>query len=143
VGRAVGTSRDLRGRRACLEPLKVLVVDDHVDTVHALRLLLRTIGHDVRTATSGAAALDAAREHEPDLALLDLELGDMTGYELARELRAQAGERPLGLIALTGYNVKRACIAAGFDRFVLKPVDISTIDLNMRLARELTREPRR
>lgn len=123
-----------------LEPVKVLVVDDHVDTADTIKLLLDSIGHDVRVAYTGPEALAIAEEHGPELAILDIQLqGGMTGYELARQLRGAAGPRPMGLIALTGWNARTECLDAGFDRYVLKPVDSVTLDLNMRLARELYR----
>ena len=125
-----------------MEPARVLVVDDYEDTAKAFAMLLEQLGHDVRIATSGREALAVARAFEPDLVLLDIQLPDLVGYEVAERLRADAGSRPLGLIALTGLNTRQQCLAAGFDAYALKPVDLATLDLHMRLARELSRGSR-
>lgn len=136
-----GASRRSQTRTVWMEPAKVLVVDDHADTVIALKMLLAGIGHDVVTATSGAEALEVAALERPELVLLDIQLGDMRGEVVAEKLRALADGRPLGLIALTGESVRPSTVET-FDRHLLKPVDAATLDLNMRLARELSYRPR-
>lgn len=120
----------------------MLVVDDCVDTAKAFAMLLEYLGHEVQIAASGREAIEVAREFEPELVLLDIQLPDLLGYEVAARLRAEAGTRPLGLIAVTGLVNRAACRAAGFDCHVLKPVSIATLDLQMRIARAISREPR-
>lgn len=103
---------------------RVLVVDDDHDSAIGLAMLLQADGHLVRTAADGSAALAEASSFAPELVILDLALGDMSGYELAKELRRRLGDRPV-LVALTGFDgetVVRQCHAAGIDRHMVKPI---------------------
>ncbi|MFT3926127.1 MAG: PAS domain-containing protein [Myxococcales bacterium] len=109
---------------------KVLVVDDNADAADLLAEALVYLGHEVRTALDGAQALRILEEFSPDIALLDIGLPVMDGYELARRIRANTRERPLFLIAVTGYGEERAREAtreAGFDRHLTKPVDLPAL----------------
>jgi CheY-like chemotaxis protein len=103
----------------------VLIIEDHDDAREALRALLELEGYRVEAAASGPLGLDLARERSPQVALIDIGLPGVDGYEVARRIRSFTGPRPY-LIALTGYgqpeDVKRA-IDAGFDAHLLKPVD--------------------
>jgi CheY-like chemotaxis protein len=105
--------------------LAVLVVDDYPDSADSLCLLLRLWGHDVRAATSGAQALGLVRGWEPDVALLDLAMPVMDGFELAARV-VRACHRPPLLVAVTGLgrpaDVMRSR-AAGFAHHLVKPVD--------------------
>ncbi len=93
-------------------------------------MLLRLSGHEVAVAHDGPTALQAAEAQPPEVALLDISLPGMDGYELARRLRSQpALGRPL-LIALTGWGLeeeRRRSKEAGFDHHLLKPVDLATL----------------
>jgi CheY-like chemotaxis protein len=103
----------------------VLVVDDHFDCADTLGWLVRLWGADTLTAYLCDDALRLARVHEPDVALLDISMPKMDGYELARRIRAQSGEPPV-LIAVTGYGAEddvRQARDAGFVHHFLKPVD--------------------
>ncbi len=106
-------------------PCHVLIVEDNADAREALGALLALGGHRVELAPDGVAGLDAALASRPDVALVDLGLPGLDGYELARRVRA-AGARGMRLIALTGYgqpdDVRRAR-DAGFDVHLTKPVD--------------------
>jgi CheY-like chemotaxis protein len=105
--------------------LHVLVVDDD-DTTGSTSLLLRSCGHKVRTAADGRAALRAALADPPDVVLLDLGLPGMSGYEVARRLRAWGGARQPFLIAITGFGNAMRCADAresGIDLWLLKPTD--------------------
>jgi PAS domain S-box-containing protein len=82
-------------------PLRLLVVDDNVDTAESLAMLLRLYGHDVSVGHSGPAALQAVSICKPDVVLLDLGLPGMNGYEVARRLREQKEFEKLPLIAMT------------------------------------------
>jgi signal transduction histidine kinase len=111
-------------------PRRVLVVDDNVDAASSAAMLLRFLGHEVQTAHDGAAALAAATSFVPDVALLDIGLPGMSGYELARALRARPEFRTLTLVALTGYGNeedRRKSIEAGFNRHLVKPVDPAAV----------------
>jgi two-component system CheB/CheR fusion protein len=108
--------------------MKVLVVDDNVDAADSLRMVLEAQGgHSVRVAYDGAAALAAAREFRPDVALLDIGLPKgMDGYEVAQRLRALPGLERTSLVALTGYGRtedRERSGAAGFTAHLVKPVD--------------------
>ena len=103
----------------------ILLVEDHADAREALQVLLELEGYAVVTAAEGLAALDIARTRHPDIALIDIGLPGLDGYEVARRLRAAEGPRPI-LVALTGYSQpedRRNAEAAGFDAHLVKPVD--------------------
>jgi len=84
--------------------VRVLIVDDHADTADAMQILLARAGYDVRVAYSGAEAISVAGQFRPDLAILDILLSDMNGYDLAPRLRAVTGEHGLRLIALSCFD---------------------------------------
>src|SRR6266850_7985504 len=107
----------------------ILIVEDNADARDALRMLLELDGHAVEAAGEGAEALDIARAKDPDIALIDIGLPGIDGYEVARRIRADGGKRPL-LIALTGYGQpedRRRASEAGFDSMLVKPVDPSAL----------------
>jgi len=108
---------------------RVLVVDDDSDTATSLCRAVSLLGHECVFATSGREALARAGALRPDVGLFDIRLPDLSGYELARRLRAsQPG--PLFLAAITGWNDDtggRAALDAGFDRHVIKPVGVDLI----------------
>ena len=109
---------------------RVLVVDDSADSADSLALLLRIEGHDVSTAYSASAALDAAERLQPDVAFIDIGLPVMDGYEVARRLRASERCRAIKLVALTGYGQpedREAAHRAGFDHHLVKPADLSSV----------------
>ena len=106
--------------------LRVLVVDDSIDTANTLKLFLEFAGHDVRSVFDGPSALVAYRTYQPDVVLLDLGLPGMDGYDVARQLRRDAlGKSPM-LVAVSGYGQdedKRRAQEAGFDLHLTKPAD--------------------
>jgi CheY-like chemotaxis protein len=106
--------------------LRVLVVEDNELVAYSLAALLRRGGHWVDVAHTGAAALEAADASPPNLALVDIGLPDMTGYEVAARLRGQQGQRRTLLVALTGQNddeAHRLGEEAGFACLLSKPVN--------------------
>jgi CheY-like chemotaxis protein len=106
---------------------KVLVVDDNQDSAAMLADVLEAMGHTTRVAHDGPHALRIAAEFDPELALLDIGLPVMDGYELAQHLRDRPGGRPLRLIAVTGYGQeadKQRTREASFDAHMVKPVSI-------------------
>jgi len=116
-----------RARRAGSR-VPVLVVDDNVDAAELLAEVLRSRGHEVQVAYDGPSALAVVEEAPPRVALLDLGLPVMDGYELARRLRERLGA--LRLVAVTGYGQepdRRASAQAGFDAHLVKPVDLDAI----------------
>ncbi|MCW5659718.1 MAG: PAS domain S-box protein [Burkholderiaceae bacterium] len=107
-------------------PKTVLIVDDNRDAADSLAMLLRIEGHDVHVAADGADALAQARRLQPHVAVLDIGLPKMDGYELARRLRRLPGPHGLRLIAVTGYGQNddlRASTEAGFEQHLVKPID--------------------
>ena len=132
--RAVATERT-NGRR------KLLIVDDNVDAAVSLRMLLELDGHEVEVAHDGDAGLKRLAEIKPEVALLDIGLPGMDGYELARRIRDN-GEANVWLVAVSGYGQEhhqRSAQEAGFDRYLVKPVDFDALS---RLLNELP-EPAR
>ena len=114
---------------AC-RPLKILVVDDHLDGAESMSALLSLRGHDVRMVHDGDAALIAAAEFRPDVMLLDIGLPTLSGYEVCRLLREQTWGGDIAVIALTGWGDQDAVSkgeAAGFDHHLVKPVDESVL----------------
>jgi CheY-like chemotaxis protein len=106
-------------------PLRVLVVDDSEDTVVSCAELLRLYGHETRVARSGDEALAVLDGWEPDVALVDLWMPGMDGFELARWLRVRGTGAPL-LVAVTGLGTlsyRERAAEVGFDYFLVKPVD--------------------
>jgi DNA-binding response OmpR family regulator len=103
--------------------IKVLVADDDRDTVLSLRLLLSTEGYEVHGVFDALSVFEAARDFQPDAVLLDIGMPQMTGYDIARELRATHGKQLL-LIAVTAWSKfsdRMAARIAGFDHHVSKP----------------------
>src|SRR6185312_13015506 len=110
---------------------RVLIVDDNADAAQTLALLVRNWGHEVAVARDGQEALDKAGTLEPDVALVDIGLPGMLGYELAQRLRAQPCYRNLLLAAVTGYGRaedRAAAHRAGFDAYLVKPVDLHELE---------------
>lgn len=109
---------------------KVLIVDDDAAVCEAMAELLRLENYEVCVASDGLRALEAAQTFKPDVALLDLGLPGMNGYETARRLRQLPEARDLLLLAATGAGgdeVRRLCEAAGFDLHLVKPIDLDTL----------------
>jgi CheY-like chemotaxis protein len=109
---------------------RVLLVDDNTDAAESLAELLRMVGYEVRTAGDAQEALDIVDGFVPALALLDIGLPGIDGYELAGMLRAKPSCRGLKLVALTGYgrdNDRTRTTAASFDEHLVKPVDIDKL----------------
>ena len=107
-------------------PRRILLVDDHADSARILAALLRMAGHEVLVANDGPSALEAAREHPPEVVLLDLGLPGMDGLEVARRLRAEPRPDPLRIVALTGFGGEEdrtRTSEAGFDAHLVKPID--------------------
>jgi two-component system, sensor histidine kinase len=104
---------------------RVLLVEDKLDGRATLRNLLELWGYKVETAADGRQGVEKGLAWRPDVAVLDIGLPGLDGYEVARRLRAALGGR-LVLIALTGYGSpedKQRAFDAGFDRHLTKPAD--------------------
>jgi two-component system CheB/CheR fusion protein len=109
---------------------RILVVDDNRDSAESLALLLELGGHEVQTASDGVEALEVAERFRPDVALLDLGMPRLNGYEAARRIRQQPWGRSMVLIAQTGWGQeddRRRTREAGFDAHLTKPVDTAAL----------------
>jgi len=107
-----------------VRPLRVLVVDDNVDTALSFSMLLRASGHDVQTAHDGLKAVQAAIDFRPDIVLLDIGLPGLNGYEVAKKIRMHPDLQHVVLVALTGYGQdsdRQASGEAGFTHHLVKP----------------------
>ena len=116
---------------APVRALHVLLADDNRDAVDVTRELLALRGHAVEVAHDGHAALALARARLPDIALLDIGMPGMSGYELAAALRSLPGGAGVRLVAVTGWGTEQdraRARAAGFDLHLTKPVDLRTLD---------------
>jgi CheY-like chemotaxis protein len=109
---------------------RILVIEDNDDARDMLRHILESAGHEVYEATDGRQGIDAALRLRPDVALIDLGLPEMDGYEVARQIRAADERRTILLVAVTGYGSpedRERCFVAGFDLHLVKPVDPTTL----------------
>jgi len=110
---------------------RVLVVDDNEDAADSLGALLESSGHEVAIAYDGASALEIAGRFDPEVAVLDVGLPVMDGYELVGALRERLARRSCRFLALTGYgqskDIERAA-AAGFERLLVKPVNVDLLE---------------
>jgi signal transduction histidine kinase/ActR/RegA family two-component response regulator len=106
-------------------PCRILLIDDNDDMRKTVAASLVLHGHEVREAADGAAALELASDVVPDVAIIDIGLPELSGYDVARRLRQGPLTRNIGLVALTGYGQagdKENAAAAGFDEHLTKPV---------------------
>jgi PAS domain S-box-containing protein len=119
---AAGPTIEKRGSR-------ILIVDDNQDLAEGLARILRMLGHETEVAHDGPEGLEAARNHRPDVILLDIGLPRLDGYLVARTLRHE-GFRDTLIIAISGYGQeedRRRSLEAGMNHHLTKPVDIKTI----------------
>jgi CheY-like chemotaxis protein len=109
---------------------RILVADDNNDALESLATLLQLNGHEVYTAGNGAIALESAEQHRPEVALLDIGMPKLDGYEVARRIRAQPWGQHITLVALTGWGQdsdRRRSQEAGFDSHLVKPLDLDKL----------------
>jgi CheY-like chemotaxis protein len=112
------------------EPRRVLVADDNEDSAETLSLLLQTLGNEVRIVHDGKRAVEESEAFRPHVALLDIGMPGLDGYEVARLIRSKPWGAQIVLIALTGWGEeedRRLAREAGFDRHLLKPIDIAPL----------------
>jgi CheY-like chemotaxis protein len=105
--------------------LRVLVVEDNIDSVHMMATLLRMMGHEVDFAINGFAAIDTARKFKPDIILLDIGLPDFKGDKVASQLRFEPGLEKTRIIAITGQpidSVEQRARDAGCEAVFAKPI---------------------
>lgn len=122
--------QQINGETPSVRPLKVLIVDDNMDSADSLSLLAQLDGHTTSVAYSGRAAVNAAREFKPDLVFLDIGLPDIDGYQVARTIRATPALSQTMLVAMTGWGTdkdKADAKAAGFSLHLTKPINIDDV----------------
>jgi PAS domain S-box-containing protein len=115
--------------------LHVIIVDDNIDAAETLGSLLRALGHRIDIVHDGLAAVRKINEEAPDLAILDIGMPGMNGYEVAERIRRMPGMEGIVLVALTGWggdHDRNRSRAAGFDAHLIKPAGIA--DLNRLIA---------
>jgi len=116
--------------RSVRGPRRVLIVEDNADSRTMLHAMLELWGHEVHEAADGEHGLERAVAVRPDIALIDVGLPGLDGYELARQIRASVGGVHIFLVAVPGYgepdDIRRAR-DAGFDSHLAKPVDVKTL----------------
>jgi CheY-like chemotaxis protein len=108
---------------------RVVVADDYPETANITCMLLTLMGHECQAATTGEEAIAHCQHAAPDLVILDIGMPKLSGYEVARELRRLHG-RSIYLVAMTGWGQPEdhaRALDAGFDRFLVKPIDAATI----------------
>ena len=135
------TAAPASAQAAASRALRILVADDSEDNAQSLAMVLRLIGHETRVAKDGYEALAIADDFRPDVAVLDIDMPSLNGYETARALREQPWARAMLLCALTGWGQsddRKRAADAGFDAHFVKPVrpDVlaSAIEVHMRAA---------
>jgi PAS domain S-box-containing protein len=112
-------------------PRRILAADDNSDALGAVAALLRMKGHEVDTASDGIEALEKARRRPPEVALLDIGMPGLDGYELARQIRSETWGCNILLVAMTGWGQARdkaRAREAGFDEHMTKPIDPAALD---------------
>jgi PAS domain S-box-containing protein len=115
-----------------IRTLRVLIVDDNRDAADSLNLLLASMGQNVYVAYDGQSAVSVARTFKPDVALLDIGMPQMSGYEVARALRADAPAEELALVAVTGWGQeadRERAKEAGFTYHFVKPISEEALRL--------------
>jgi len=108
----------------------VLLVEDNETIRHAFAILLEESGYRVAQAASGAEAIERAHQDQPDLALMDLGLPDMSGLAVTRRLKGDEATRDIVVVALTGRALEsdeEACRDAGCDGYLSKPIDTANL----------------
>lgn len=105
---------------------RIMIVDDNADAAATLNMLLRSLGYEIKVASTGAEALLLASDFKPDVVLLDIGLPGMDGYEVARRLRNLVQHRPMKIVAVTGWGQeadRQNSREAGIDIHLLKPIN--------------------
>jgi two-component system CheB/CheR fusion protein len=123
---ALDNARDEEAHPQLSASFRILVADDNIDAAESLGMMLRLMGNEVRTVRDGQQAMDEAAAFRPDLAVLDIGMPRLNGYEVARLIRQQRWGKDVVLVALTGWGQeedKRKAAEAGFDQHFTKPVN--------------------
>jgi CheY-like chemotaxis protein len=129
--------------QAQMQALRVLVADDNADALESLALLLEVCGHEVRKASDGQETLQAVTAWRPDVALLDIGMPLLDGYEVARRIRGEPWGAQLFLVAVSGWGQsedRQRATDAGFDLHFRKPIGLPTLEGILEKAQRLNAE---
>jgi CheY-like chemotaxis protein len=110
---------------------RILVVDDNRDSADSLSMMLKLLGHQVTTVYDGADAIDRAAADRPEVALLDLGMPRLSGFDVARRIRERPECRDVMLVAVTGWSQdedRQKTRDAGFDAHLVKPADVTALE---------------
>lgn len=119
---------------------RILIVDDNATNLKLVAYLMKANGYTVDTALDAESAIEAIRQHRPDVILMDIQLPGIDGLELTRRLKADPATRDIVIVAVTAYAMKgdqAKAQAAGCDDYITKPID--TRALPETIARHLAR----
>ncbi len=119
------------GIKTTESPKRILVVEDHLDSVHTLAFLLTDMGHVVEYAINGYVALDVARRFRPDFVLLDLGLPGIDGFEVCRQMKRDPQLRSGRVIVLTAFSqneYRERAAQAGCELYLVKPVETTVLE---------------
>jgi CheY-like chemotaxis protein len=123
---------------------RVLVADDNQDAAATLALALQSLGHIVETASDGLEAIELAQRFKPSVMFLDLGMPGLTGFDVARRVRAGSWAEVPALIAVTGWGQaddKQRSREAGFDMHLVKPIDLATLETVLTTLDRSPRQP--
>lgn len=115
-------------QRSSIPAHRILVVDDVAASAHTLAMMLRVIGQEVAEANDGPTAIEWALANRPGVVFLDIAMPGMSGYDVARRLRAELPDAVL--VALTGYGQeddRKAALDAGFHHHLVKPTSLEAL----------------
>jgi signal transduction histidine kinase/CheY-like chemotaxis protein len=117
--------------RTAVPPRRILVIEDNADSASMMQAYLSIRGHEVRVATNGLAGVELALEWQPQVALVDIGLPVLNGYQVAARLRTVLAADRLLLVAVSGYGARQDqahALQSGFDHYLVKPVELGQLD---------------
>ncbi len=121
---------------------RVLIVEDNVDNFELVRFLLERAGYQVLSAANGIEGVEAAKQEQPDLVLMDLSLPELDGWNATARLKADEATRHIPVLALTAHTLpseRKRAIDAGCDGYISKPIKVASFD---KLVATLVRQAR-
>jgi CheY-like chemotaxis protein len=119
------------GPKKCVNPKRVLIVEDHLDSARSMCMLVAEMGHTADYAINGYAGVDLMRRFRPDVILLDLGLPGIDGFEVCRRIKGDASLKHVRVIVITGYAQEEhrvRSLAAGCEVHLIKPVPTAVIE---------------
>jgi DNA-binding response OmpR family regulator len=114
-----------------MKALRILVVDDNKDAARSLARVLKAVGHVVEVAFDGTSGIALATQFRPEVALLDIGLPDIRGFEVCKTLREVLGDELLAAFAITGWSseeVRKQSFQSGFDQHFVKPIKFDELE---------------